>query len=78
MLLCYSCDYNYGAASVSVTYTEEFNYYQIGILPSFFYTALTSKDLGAFKDVLWKMGILVISVCIVSPSNLPCGSVLVP
>ena len=47
-------------------FTEEYNYYQVGILPSRFYAALTGKSLPEFKDILWKMVIIVVSLCIVS------------
>ncbi len=46
--------------------TEEYNYYQAGILPSQFYSALTGKDIDSFKDILWKMSIIIVSLCIVS------------
>ena len=46
--------------------TEEYNYYQAGILPSKFYFALAGKDIHSFKDILWKMAIIIVSLCIVS------------
>ena len=63
-----------GIYSVSTVYcndyvsqfVEEYNYYQAGVLPSQFYLALTGKDLSSFKDTLWKMAIIIASVCIVS------------
>ena len=54
-------------------FAEEYNYYQAGVLPSQFYSALTGKDISSFKDILWKMAIIIVSLCIVScwllPSN---------
>ncbi len=47
-------------------FVEEYNYYQMGVLPSYFYSALTGRDSAAFKEILWRMSIMVISVCIVS------------
>ena len=46
--------------------TEEYNYYQNGVLPSQFYSALTGKDFDSFKDTLWKMAVIIVSVCVVS------------
>lgn len=51
---------------IILLFVEEYNYYQMGVLPSFFYSALTGKDSAAFKEILWKMSIMVTSVCIVS------------
>jgi len=46
--------------------SEEYNYYQIGVLPSDFYLSLTSKNLDLFKEALWKMAVIITAVCIVS------------
>ncbi|XP_064403467.1 lysosomal cobalamin transporter ABCD4-like isoform X3 [Halichondria panicea] len=43
---------------------EEYNYYQMGIIPSKFYLALTSKNIDIFKEALWKMAVIITSVCI--------------
>ena len=45
---------------------EEYNIYQSGLLPSKFYGALTAKDVGAFKQVLWIAVLVIASVCVVS------------
>jgi len=54
---------------VDCSFAEEYNYYQMGVLPSQFYSALTGKDIGEFRDILWKMGIVIVSVCIVRTAN---------
>ena len=45
---------------------EEYNIYQSGLLPSKFYGALTAKDVGAFKQMLWIAALVIASVCVVS------------
>lgn len=51
---------------VITVHAEEYNYYQMGILPSEFYTALTGRSPSKFKETLWKMFVVIVSVCIVS------------
>ena len=46
--------------------TEEFNVYNVGLVPSMFYKVIDSKDLDGFKNTLWTAALAVSAVAIVS------------
>ena len=51
--------------------SEEYNIYLTGLIPSQFIYALDTRDMSAFKTVLWMSSVTVISVSIVSPPLSP-------
>ena len=47
-------------------YVEQFNIYYIGLVPSKFYLALLDGSREEFKNIIWEMCILVITVSLVT------------
>ena len=56
--------------------TEEFNVYNVGLVPSMFYKVIDSKDLDGFKNTLWTAALAVSAVAIVSVCLYSCASVM--
>jgi ATP-binding cassette subfamily D (ALD) protein 4 len=55
---------------------EEFNVYNVGLVPSLFYKVIDSKDLDGFKQTLWTAALAVVSIAVCKSVRLWVAGVL--
>lgn len=56
----------YNKDPYTYTFLEEWIIYQVGLIPSHFYTVLTERDKHGFYRLLWVSSIYIITTAVVS------------